>query len=391
MLLNKITYYKALYILLTLFTLVSCGGSANNMAGGGVGGTGISVGKITKFGSVFVNGVEFFTSKETSITSEGKEAAENDLGKGMIVTVTGTFNADGKTGTATKIEFKNNLEGPVENIDPINQTLVVLGQQVKVDKETNFFKTTTTKEPDATGTIPVWISKGNIIEVSGFLVDKNGGIHATYIKLKALDLTQVTEIEVKGFISNLNRDTNTFMIGPLTVNFSNLKPEDVPVEGSFVEVTSNKGIENGELIANKVELEQHSLISAENEKVKAGGIVTNVSRLVSYSEFEINDGQVVRIITNTKCENCKTPDIASNIILDTKLEIEGTVDANGVLVAEGISFENNDGGEEKSIAGASNPSSINESVVNNNIVPVAEDKPGDTKDEKDGGTDGKEN
>ena len=45
-------------ILLTaafLVGVVSCGGGGSQIAGGGIGGTGISQGPITQFGSIFVN------------------------------------------------------------------------------------------------------------------------------------------------------------------------------------------------------------------------------------------------------------------------------------------------------------------------------------------------
>ncbi|MCU7855552.1 MAG: hypothetical protein KZQ79_07650, partial [Candidatus Thiodiazotropha sp. (ex Lucinoma borealis)] len=43
-------------------TLYSCGGGGGSqVADGGIGGTGVSMGRVTGFGSIFVNGIEFET------------------------------------------------------------------------------------------------------------------------------------------------------------------------------------------------------------------------------------------------------------------------------------------------------------------------------------------
>src|SRR3990172_5334415 len=169
-----------LFIGITMFALVACGtGDPGGLAGGGIGGTGISVGKITAFGSVFVNGVEFETTGAT-ITIDGQTAmnGQDDLEIGMIVAVEGTFNVDGGRGTAKSINFKDNLEGPVTSLNTTAQTLTVLGQTVIVDAATEIY--------DASGARVTLdnIVTGNNVEVSGF-TDAEGAIHATYIKVKA--------------------------------------------------------------------------------------------------------------------------------------------------------------------------------------------------------------
>ena len=94
--------YRVAAGLMILGALTSCGNENQSTAGGGVGGTGISVGTITGFGSVFVNGVEFDTSG-ASITVDGTPASESDLGIGMVVAVEGAFNENGLTGKADRI------------------------------------------------------------------------------------------------------------------------------------------------------------------------------------------------------------------------------------------------------------------------------------------------
>ena len=84
-----------------------CGGGSSPILVAGIEGLGVqsvSVGTITGFGSIFVNGVEFKTTSST-IRVNGASSSESRLRVGQVVTVTGTVNSDGKTGTATTVEI----------------------------------------------------------------------------------------------------------------------------------------------------------------------------------------------------------------------------------------------------------------------------------------------
>ena len=328
---------NSLLIGIAMFILVACGtGDPGGLAGGGIGGTGISVGRITAIGSVTVNGVKFETYTAT-FSVDGKDGVLEDLEVGMLVAVEGTFNADGTTGIARSVIFKDNLEGPVT--DKTAQTLVVMGQTVNVDATTEIY--------DAIGNAITLndISTGNLVEVSGF-TDSSKVIHATYIKVKAASFTQGTEIEIKGVISNLNTPPGTFAIGSLTVDYSSATFEDMLesdlAKDLFVEVKSTQGIVDGVLVASKVESEDEIFnISGgeEGENVEIEGFVTGP---LSDSEFEVN-GQTVRITSDTKCEGNNCPAVIQTAIdSGARLEVEGTVDANGVLVAQEISIESGD-------------------------------------------------
>lgn len=346
--------YNILLIGITMFFLVACGtADPGGLAGGGIGGTGISVGKITKFGSVYVNGVEFKTSDAT-ITTDGKTAIQDDLEIGMIVAVEGTFNVDGLHGTAKSIKFKDNLEGPVTSIDIPTKTLVVLGQTVIVDTMTDIYDVSG-NDSDSNGAkftlASIGIVAGNIVEVSGF-VDSSGVIHATYIKVKGS--AGEGEIELKGTISELNVTPGTFKIGTLVVDYSGAQIEVTGglQNGLFVEVKSTAGIDSaGVLIASKVEAEDEIFSIAggvEGEKADLEGVVTSVDNLVSEKKFEVN-GQPVQITDKTEIKKNDSVGSVTDIILGARLKVEGTVDANGVLIAKEISIESRDGsGEETS-------------------------------------------
>src|SRR3990172_11421322 len=152
-----------------LLAVTSCG-TTTDYAGGGIGGTGISVGKITatRGTSVDVNGVAFDITN-TTVTVDGVPGNQNNLKVGMIVKVDGTFNPDGTTGVAANIEFKDILEGPVDIVDPASNTIVVLGQTVIVDGTTYFDYFF---DLDVNGVVDLTefmndIVAGNVVEVSG--------------------------------------------------------------------------------------------------------------------------------------------------------------------------------------------------------------------------------
>src|SRR5579859_8184358 len=65
------------------------------------------MGPITSFGSIFLDGVEYTTSG-ANITIDDQPGSEAQLRAGQIVTIDGTVNDDGTTGTATTVSFTGN-------------------------------------------------------------------------------------------------------------------------------------------------------------------------------------------------------------------------------------------------------------------------------------------
>ncbi|KHD05986.1 hypothetical protein PN36_23515 [Candidatus Thiomargarita nelsonii] len=182
---------------------MACGGGSDaNVAGGGIGGTGMSSGPISAFGSIFVNGIEFDTD-DTIIIVNGQETTESELKIGMVVQVEGTIVPDSNTGNASRISFNENVKGPIQEID--NNTLIILGQTVTVDRLTVF-----------DGIIELTELKvGDVVNVSG-LVDADGTIHATLIVRES----STAEFEVVGQVEQLDLAKQTFVIGSLTIDYS---------------------------------------------------------------------------------------------------------------------------------------------------------------------------
>jgi len=128
---NKIPKAFLMLPLLGALALGGCGESFT-VAEGGIGGTGISTGTVTGIGSITVNGVKFNTDNaeiyvegtrvDDPSLADGDELSLRGFGfsEGQVVRVVGSFNADGKTGTADAVYYNDSIEGPVENITPLD-------------------------------------------------------------------------------------------------------------------------------------------------------------------------------------------------------------------------------------------------------------------------------
>lgn len=288
-------------------------------------------GIITGFGSVFVNGVEYEVDGRTSISVDGSPGHEDALGVGMLVTLTGTRNADGTTGTATSIVYADEMEGPVTATTLSNGagTLTVLGQTVTVTADTVF----ESRLPGVTSLDAIAV--GNIVEVSGYAAASDGSVIASRIEVKAPDRgSHSGEIEVKGIISGLDTTQKTFQLGALVVSYSDqtVLPSGGPANGQYVEVKVTAAYSgSGPLPAAVVELEdggsrgRHRGGTGEDFEIR--GVVTGAWSAVD-GTFEIN-GQTVHIATTTRFDH----GTADSLLAGVPVRVEVVRDAGGDLVA----------------------------------------------------------
>jgi hypothetical protein len=291
------------------FLLISCGGgggsSGDSYAGGGIGGTGKYTGVISGFGSVFVNGIEFSTSGAT-ITVDGIRATENELHVGMKVQI------NARNNVATSIVFESEVKGQVDNIDPPGNTLTVLGQTIVVDSSTIFKNVN-----DLTG-----LRSDDEVEVSGFF-RSDGSILATYIKKETSPLSKY---KVRGYVSDLNMDNKTFYINNLFINCSRISNFPSLTNNTFVSV---EGVMNGgSFIATSLKIPLTFINPGDEAEIE--GVIT---RMISQNEFEVGDIRV-QVTQQTKYEHGTHTDLAQ----DVRIEVEGKVNADGVLIAKEIEF-----------------------------------------------------
>ncbi len=309
--------------------LISCGSGGGSMtAGGGIDGSGfISQGTISAFGSVVVNGTVFDTSNATIII-KGEEIGVGDdvvvdtLDIGRVVTVEGTRSGDPNAVVADRVRYSDNVEGPVESmydLDAVTKEIVVLGQTVIVNVVTEF-----------KGTTFDTIAQNDLVEVSG-LFDDTGAVWATFIGKTGV-FTTGSEVEVKGYVVNLNTDMKTFEINDLTVDYSLADtgglPGGMPADGLFVEVEGTLDAPDEMMLATDIQPADELDVVDVNE-IEVTGFVTD---FVSPSEFTVGD-QVVQTDAEIRFVDGTPEDVA----LGVKLEAQGTL-VDGVLFAEEVEF-----------------------------------------------------
>jgi len=323
-------------LLLTLasFTFSTCGGSGTDLAGGGSSGTGVSTGTITAFGSVVMNGVEFFTDNQvapgfvtmkTFMGMDNSSMMDSKLFRlGMVVSLHHGPNDN----NAQQIEYQANLQGPIAaKIPGAENILTVLGQTVVVDNAAVFAS----------------LTLNEIVEVSGF-VDSAGRIRASYIAMVPCSVMMMgctaSEFEVKGYVSGLS--PSDFQLGPLPGGAG------TPVTVSYAPAVGT-GLDNGMYV---------QVVTTDTKPIFGVITATGIRQLTPRTEFTNNamadleglvttprsvsgtgvsfavEGKPVQTDNNTQFPVGTSE---TNIQLDVRLQVQGT-ENGGILTAAKIIF-----------------------------------------------------
>jgi hypothetical protein len=98
--------------------------------GDGIGGTGV-VGTISGFGSIIVNGLKLEFDPRTAVETDGKPATLEALKVGQVIRAV-AGRKDGEL-YLDAIDIQHAVTGPVNTIDHNGQTMMVLGQKVRLN------------------------------------------------------------------------------------------------------------------------------------------------------------------------------------------------------------------------------------------------------------------
>lgn len=284
----------------------------------------VTVGTISGFGSVISQGIEFNTDSVT-VTMDGEPGILSDLRIGMVVSIRGTVNDETGAAVASQINFSDDAEGVITNLDAPTNSFVVLGRTVLVDALTVFDNATFDT-----------LALGNVVQVSG-LWRSEERIQATHVERVANAYAAGMQMEVKGEISGLDIGTQHFNIGtqPCDYSAAMLELGDAGLaNGLYVEVTSTSALSNGDLVLDRIQArdrdrDKDQLCDSDCD-FELDGYVT---LFVSPTEFEV-DSSPVSTTAATVYENGTVDTLA----LDVKLAVDGTLDAAGVLIADRIVF-----------------------------------------------------
>ena len=188
-----------------------------------------AAGPITGFGTVHLNGLVFDTSG-AAITIDGQSATQDDLRAGEYIQVKGHHDDTQNQDFADQIDFRGNVIGPVTAIDATAQTLIVLGQTVRVTEDTSF-------DDDISPASLAGITVGAFVEVSGMPL-ADGSLRATRIQGK---MAGSALLQVIGTAASTDSAAKTLKINALVVDFSGATLVDFPAtgpkDGDVVEAT----------------------------------------------------------------------------------------------------------------------------------------------------------
>lgn len=304
-----------------------------------------TIGTITGFGSVFVNGIEYDTTG-TRIEIEDGVGSEAELESGMKVVVKGTD--DGTKGKATSIQYDAEIEGVVESngigAGQTTGTMTIMGQTVTITDKTiiEISKTVTLAVPAVTSIDLV--TPGMILEISGYS-DGNGNVIATYVEVEAPDQTTYQQMhpegmEMEGTISGLNTTNSTFTIGGLTINYATADLQNMPstgiADGLYVEVSTLSPIQaKGVLVATVIEVEGDGDMEYDGtpgESIYLEGTITG--GIGAGNTFDLN-GQTIIVDDNTAFEGIDK----AGLIVGVDIEVDGVFNDNGAIVAKEVGDE----------------------------------------------------
>jgi hypothetical protein len=282
----------------------------------GIQGTGrqyvTAFGRITAFGSIFVNGVEYAINN-AQIDLDGRSAGPSQLQIGQIVTVQAALNPNNTAGTATNVSFTGDVVGPIAQLDPTRRSLTVLGQTIQLDDATLFGEGI---QPGGNGSL----QKGMILEISGF-PDASGNLQASRI-----DLVAGVPLQVRGIVQTLDASAQTFRINDLTIDYSGVVPGGKLVNGSTATVQAVEFPTAGTLHAARVQASS-GIGGTANEQGQVEGLITSFK---SADEFYVGDQLVLASASTHVVLHGKplAPDLAVKVI--------GVFAASGALMAREI-------------------------------------------------------
>lgn len=301
--------------------LASCGGGGGGSPGTTSNAGAVFSGPISGFGSIVVGGVRIDDSSATVTMDDEMPASSGDLKLGMMVEVQGTRSADGLRGTASSIHSSSKVQGPITAVDAANRTIAVLGVTISVPTTTVFEDVT---DFAALAALPL----GTMVEVHGMPDGTNpDAMTATRIEAKPGE----TQARLTGTVANLDTVAQTFTLHGTLIQYARAINNNLPalangltvrVRGPLTTAATAvpATIDADRVRIRKLDMRNNMLLQIEG----------NVTVFTSPSSFEI-DGTVVSVPG--------TAIVEGTVALGTRVEVKGTVDANGVLIAAKVEVE----------------------------------------------------
>ncbi|WP_298438869.1 DUF5666 domain-containing protein [Geobacter sp.] len=305
-------WFFVLFAAIFALSLAGCGGGGGTAPAAGT--PVVSRGAITQLGSVYVNGIKFNTNN-AAINMEDPTDVSGGLKVGMVVTVKGTLD-DASNGTASSVDFADNLKGPIATFSNVSSSMTVLGQRIKFDPAKTVFD-------NFSGVGTMGVKPGQMVQVSG-MPDASGTIMATRIERHLPDWTPGSVVELKGTISAISGTTLT--INGLQVDASGVTLPAGATVGTFVRVEGTiPALTGAPLKATEVKLFKEGVEMEEGKHAEVEGLVSGLSGttfMVGGTPVDAGTLSLAGVANGVKVEVEGT--FVNNVLKATKISVEET-------------------------------------------------------------------
>ena len=309
------------------FSLLSACGGETTVADGGIRGTGSSVGPVSGFGSVFVNGVEFFTDKilNRKVTSNDGLDNEGDLQKGMILRIEGKWQKNG-TGQAKSMEYDDSLRGIVSGLttDSAEKRL-----EFKIHNQPVFADAQTVLK----GKQFASFSDGDFVRVSAWR-QANGKYRASYIGVDPKNYGG-DPVEVEGPVDSGSLTGTQFRMNGLTIDFSSaefssgLSAENLNEQSAYFEVEGK--LVGGVLFASRIQRDDFRRYQRRGEDMELAGPVSSDFNKRTQS-FGLND-LTITVTGDTDRDDITIADLKAGMLV----QVEGKFVSPTEILASSLS------------------------------------------------------
>ncbi|MBK1873644.1 hypothetical protein FE848_10450 [Marinobacter sp. 1-3A] len=302
----------ATVLLLGLFS--ACGGESQ-VADGGIRGTGSSVGPVSGFGSVFVNGVEFFTDSILNEKVESNDGidTEGDLNEGMILRIEGQWRIDG-TGAADSMEYDDTLRGDLSNLvrgapgEPVR--FEIYGQQVVADRQTVL-----------KGRTLATLANNDFVRVSAWR-QPDGRYRASYIGFNPV-FYGADPIELEGPVDAGSVEADQFTMNGAVIKFGDdsfaegISAEDLK-PGAYFEVEGYKELAGGAIVATRIQLDDFRRYRPVGEDIEIAGPVSSDYNRTD-NTFGLN-GLTIQVTSATELDDITLDDLKAGLLVQVEGE-----------------------------------------------------------------------
>jgi hypothetical protein len=304
--------------------LAACGGGGDAAQSGDAGPGALTVGPISGFGSIIVNGVRFDDSRARVFDDDGVDVTDDHgrdaLGLGAMVEIeSGRIDDGSGRATALSIRLGSELQGPVASVDVASGRFVVLGQTIVVTGDTVF--------DDSLGVDGLAGLAGQIVEVHALFDAESGRYVATRVEIE----DDADEYKLRGRVADHDAAAQHFRLGAAVISYAKVGAAALPAgfaDGQSVRVKlETTPAADGSWIA--ISVRSHERKVEDRDDVRLRG---TVSAFTSPTQFEV-DGVPVDA-ASARIED-------GPVTAGAFVKVRGTTVA-GVLVASRVEIEDDD-------------------------------------------------